>query len=211
MGIQRWTDFQAQPLLRYHASIAAESINNEDDRGSLYAQLGYHLKGSSTRFQFFQFNGSFTQLVRPFEFHNLSLGLGFKQRLGQGDGQSMRYYYFGGLRGDYTFSDNLDELAGDDPFLQLFYPQSAFVRRFIFGASVGGGMEFPFSDLLGFQVNFSINPDFSNQYNQPPIPNVIDPNNPGQNIRLNERQIRNVTFEISLGVRLLRKVVYEEE
>ena len=54
IGTQRWDNsFDRQPLFQWHATIAAESVNNEDDKASIYAQLGYHVKGSAIRFQFF--------------------------------------------------------------------------------------------------------------------------------------------------------------
>ena len=56
-------------------------------------------------------------------------------------------------------------------------------------------------------IEFTVNPDFSLQYEQPAIPNVIDPIT-GQTRTLQERRIRNLTFEITVGARFLRKVEY---
>jgi len=63
---------------------------------------------------------------------------------------------------------------------------------------------------VGMTLEFTVNPDFSNQYNQPQIDNVIDPN--PNSIRptftIPERQIRNLTFEVTAGFRFLRIVEY---
>jgi hypothetical protein len=209
MGIQRWDDgFGNQPLFRYHAAVALESINNEDDRSSILAQIGYHTRGSAIRFNLVDFNGNFTGFSRDaFVFNNLALMIGLKQRKPLGGGNA-RIFYFGGLRGEYSLSNNLDELAGNNQFAALVFPQSAFVNKFLGGVSAGGGLEFPFGDLVGGQLTFSINPDFLNQYNQPEIRNVIIPGQVGGNTTIPERRIRNLTFELSVGLRLLRKVVY---
>ena len=213
IGSQRWDNyFEREPLLRYHGALAVESINNENDRSSLFAQIGYHVKGSATRFQFYTQGGGLSRLTESFEFHNASLIVGAKQKAPLGS-SGMKYFYFGGLRGDYTISTNLDELAEStvgNPWLRVVYPFEGFVRKWIFGLSVGGGLEFPFGDLVGAQLQLSLHPDFTLQYNQPPIPNVIDPYNPGQSFTIQERQIRNTAIELSLGLRLLRKVVYDE-
>jgi hypothetical protein len=82
------------------------------------------------------------------------------------------------------------------------------VRKFIFGVSVGGGTEWMLSELVGAQLTFWVHPDVTLQYNQPAIPNVIDPNNPGVVTTIPERRIRNIALELTLGLRLLRKVEY---
>ena len=80
------------------------------------------------------------------------------------------------------------------------------------GASLGGGIEMPFNDLIGGQLTLSVHPDFTYQYDQPSISNVTNPYDPtgSTKITIPERRIRNITIELSFGLRLLRKVVYEE-
>ncbi|MBP6812833.1 MAG: hypothetical protein KA138_14995, partial [Saprospiraceae bacterium] len=73
-----------------------------------------------------------------------------------------------------------------------------------------GGMEFMFSELVGGQIQLSVNPDVTPQYRQNAIPNVIDLCNPGSVYNIEERRIRNTTVELSIGLRLLKKVVYVE-
>ena len=209
-GLQKWDNSSGrEPLFQYHAALGMESINNEDNSGSFYMQLGYHVKGSATRYRFFNINsgapgGTFTE---RFLFNNVSFSFGAKQRFKETDGGRMRYFYFGGLRGDYTYSTNVDDLTANDPSRKLFYPLMGGVQRWMAGFSVGGGFEFDFSELVGCQVQLSINPDVTPQYRQNAIPNVPDPWNPGQNVTIPERRIRNTTVELSVGLRLLKKVV----
>lgn len=215
IGIQRWDNsFEREPLFQWHGTIAAESVNNDDDKSSLYAQLGYHVKGSAMRFRYWNINGTNAyQTTERFKFNNISLVLGAKQKYDLGSGKS-KYFYFGAIRGDYTISTNLDELREKNGNLfaaqsLALYPAEGFVKHFIGGVSVGAGIQLPLSELIGAELKISVNPDFTLQYNQPPIVNVIDPFNPGQNTTIGQRQIRNTTVELSLGLRLLRKVVYE--
>lgn len=210
MGFQRWDNsFDRKPLFKYHASLAIETIDNKEDRSSVFAQVGYHVRGSANRFTFFQGIGKPLLIFKEeFQFRNLVLILGAKQKF---DGEAgSKYFYSIGLRGEYTLSTNLGALAGSqNPLVQIYYPFEGAVNRWVAGAFLGGGIELPFSELVGGQLMFSVSPDFTLQYNQPPIENVIDPLNPGQRTRIPERRIRNVTLELTLSLRLLRKVIYE--
>jgi hypothetical protein len=211
IGTQRWEGFDRQPLYRYHAALGFESINNDNPRTSFFGQIGYHVKGSATRFFFFnQVGGGATVFSEPFEFRNIGLTLGLKQRFPLGE-RGVQYYYFGGLRGEYHLSNNLSELTENNQFLRPFYPSPGGVRKWLGGVSLGGGLEFPFTDLIGMQLGISLQPDLTLQYLQNAIPNVIDPNNPGMNTTIPERRIRNTAIEVSLGLRLLRKVEYIDE
>jgi len=209
-GLQKWDNSSGrEPLFQYHAALSMESINNEDNRGSFYMQIGYHVKGSATRFRFFNINsnapgGTFTE---RFKFNNFSFSLGAKQRFKESNNGRTRYFYFGGLRGDYTYSTNIDDLTASDPTRKLYYPLMGGVQRWMAGFSAGGGIEFDFSELVGCQIQLSVNPDVTPQYRQIAIPNVPDPWNPGQNITIPERRIRNTTVELSIGLRLLKKVI----
>lgn len=212
-GLQKWDNsFDREPLFKYHASLAIETLNNEADKSAVFAQLGYHVKGSATRFRYFNINSGFPAgtFTEEFKFNNFSLLLGAKQKFELGKTGRSRYFYFGGIRGDYTYSTNLDELASAQT-AALFYPQVGGVQRWMFGVSVGGGLEFSISELVGGQINLSINPDLTNQYYQPQSPPLINPFDPsGGSIVISERRIRNTTVELSFGIRLLRKVVYVE-
>lgn len=212
IGSQRWDNSQRQALFQWHGTLAVESVDDENDRAALFAQIGYHVKGSTTRFRFFNYSGGVFQTVDRFKFNNISLILGAKQKFPLGGGQA-RYFYFGGVRGDYTLSTNIDELGsrvgGSFPSYRAIYPFIGYVNRWIFGVSAGVGVQLPFSDLVGVEAKVSVHPDFTYQYNQPPIGNVFDPNTM-QTITIGARQIRNTAVELSVCLRLLRKVVYEE-
>jgi hypothetical protein len=213
-SLQKWDNSSGrEPLFQYNASIAIETINNENDRGSFLMQLGYHVKGSANRFRYYNINSGFPggTYTERFKFNNFSLVLGAKQRFDMGASSKTRYFYFGGLRGDYTFSTNVDNLnSGFASCNPAAYPLMGGVQRWMAGFTVGGGMEFMFSELVGGQIQLSVNPDVTPQYRQNAIPNVIDLCNPGSVYNIEERRIRNTTVELSIGLRLLKKVVYVE-
>ncbi len=214
VGTQKWDQsFQRDPLYRYHAIAFIESAE-EENRFALFAQGGYHIKGSAIRTfrQTVIVNGNqfeIPSMTIPFEFRNISVTLGGKRKYDFG--VSSKVYYLLGIRGDYTVSTILrpDFVNENDPYA-LIYPIEPFVNKFNYGITAGGGFEFPFSEYIGGILEFSINPDFSRQYNQPPINNVINPNpNGGSNlITIRERQITNLTIEATLGLRFLHKIIY---
>lgn len=207
LGVQKWDGFDQDPLFKYHGAISAESLD-ETAQFSIFAQAGYHLKGSALRNgSFLDQNGNFNRLsAQEFIFRNISVVLGAKRKYELTD--AMKGYYLIGLRGDYTLSTNLDQYKSFNELNGgLYYPDNGFVKKWNYGLSLGGGFEFAFGELVGASLEFTVNPDFSYQYRQPDIPNVRDPYT-GQNRTLPSREIRNVTFEISAGFRLLRIVEY---
>ena len=215
MGLQRWDNsFQTEPLFRYQGSLFIESYE-EDSPFSLFAQAGFHIKGSSLRTYstvFVRPDGTQQTLpsqFTPLEFRNLSLLIGAKQRVGSGFMGGQPYYMFG-VRGDYTVNTKFG--FGDpsiNPFYSYIYPFEGFVRKFNYGFSVGGGMELPFTKLIGMIVELSVNPDLYQQYNQPAIPNIRNPNPYGSSslITIPERKIANITIELSVGFRFIHKVI----
>ena len=61
MATQQWDNFDRQPLLLPHGSIFIESLS-EEDAFSLFAQVGYHPKGSAIRnVNLFDRNGNLFQ------------------------------------------------------------------------------------------------------------------------------------------------------
>lgn len=208
LGIQNWNNFQQDPLLKYHGILFIESADSEE-RFSLFAQGGYHLKGSAIRNRnfFSPINGQFYRPpAQEFIFKNISLTLGAKRKFEVGS--KNRAFYLFGIRGDYTLGTNLSKYRElNELNNSLFFPDDAFVRKWNYGLTLGGGFELPFADLVGAVLEFTINPDFSFQYKQPRINNVYDPYT-GQSRSISERTIRNVTFEVTLGIRLLRIVEY---
>lgn len=218
VGFQRWDQsFQRDPLYRYHGILFVESLN-DDNAFALFAQGGYHIKGSAIRTFATTYqipSGGFERFPAftiPFEFRNVSLTLGGKKKFDLG--LSSKYYYLLGIRGDYTVSTKLrpDFIEPNNPYA-LLYPIDSYVNKFNYGITVGGGLEWLFSEYVGGVVEITVNPDFSKQYNQPRIDNIINPFPVGgSNITsIPERQINNLTIEITLGLRLLHKIIYLDE
>ncbi|RMG85759.1 MAG: hypothetical protein D6714_05395 [Bacteroidetes bacterium] len=206
LGVQTWNNFERDPLFKYHGAVAVESAD-EDLLVSVYAQLGYHVKGSAIRSKNLidAFTGNvFRAPTQEFRFENLSFSFGGKKK--QTLGTFAEFYYFFGLRGDYTLRTNLDEYTETNLRVGGFFPEDQFVRKWNYGADVGGGFEFPFTDLIQGILEFSVHPDFSLQYKQPSA-TVWDPYT-GNNRTLGERTIRNITFEISLGLRFMHIIEY---
>ena len=207
VGLQKWDNsVTREPLFTYHGALAVESVNNENDNASLYAQLGYHVRGSAIRFRVNNINTGLplSTISQGFEFRNIALQVGAKQK--HDFGATSKYYYFGGLRGEYHLNSNLGNTTNLVLCRQGAYPLAGGERDWLFGLSVGGGLQFEFSELVGGQIELSVNPDLTIQYYNPPIGNLLDCN--GQPYNISERRIRNTTIEVSLGLRLLRKVVY---
>lgn len=184
----------------YAGDLFVESYD-EFNKGSLYASLGYHSRGSA--FQFVSFNNDFNAR-QTFAWRNAVLELGARKPFAF-DGDFDPYFTIG-IRGEYTLNTNLDSYQA---FNSLYYPNNAFVQNWVYGFSVGGGFESSFSEFTKFFIDLQLQPDVAFQYIQPPLFNVRDPWSPGDLITVPERQARNVTIEIKVGVRFLRKVIYE--
>ncbi len=208
IGIQKWNNYEKDPLIAYHGIIFIETAS-EGNQFALFAQTGYHVKGSALRNRNF-YNPISNTTVKPptqkFEFKNISLTLGGKQKFNLGESSKM--YYLFGIRGDYTIKTNFDQYKSiNTTFNTLYYPDDSFVKKWNYGVTVGGGFEFAFSDYISALIEFTVNPDFSRQYFQEPIDNIYDPYT-GQFRRLNQTEIRNTTFEISLGLIFLHRIEY---
>lgn len=205
MNFQSWGNGLTQninrdPIFSLNGDIFIESFD-EFNRGSLYAQFGYHTRGSSIRFV--SFNNLF-ETQQGFRFNNLVLEAGARKTFSIN--KSVFPYYHVGLRGEYTVSTNLDDYK---IFNNLFYPMNEFVRKFNYGVSFGGGFIKPVTELSDLFLDITISPDLSFQYEQPPIPNVIDPIT-FQRVSLELRQVRNLSIEAKIGIRFLRRVIYED-
>lgn len=219
VGIQQWgNSFSSrEPLFRYHGIAFIESAE-EDAPWALFAQLGYHIKGSATRtFRTtvpLPDGSSVTVPAReiPFEFRNASLTAGAKQKFDLGY-SGTKWYYMLGVRADYTLSTLLrPEFVEEDDPTAIYYPFEGFVNKFNYGITVGGGIDFTLGEFVGMFLEMTVNPDFSLQYNQPRINNLTNPNpfSQSQTTSIPQREIRNTTFELTLGFRFLHKIIYEE-
>jgi len=207
-GFQKWERGDRDPLFAYHGIAFIESAP-EDNAFALFAQLGYHVKGSAVRYR----NRAYTDFatgnvieLRPstdrYEYKNISLTLGGKQKYDWNG--SVQVYYLIGIRGDYTLGTNLAEY---DRFRSAYFPRETFVRKFNYGATVGGGFEIPISELISGIIEITINPDFSKQYDQPGGLVAWDPV-ARQNRPLSALGITNNTIELTVGLRFLQAMEY---
>lgn len=216
VGFQSWSNSETELLFRYHGSLSVETYS-EDAANALFAEVGYHVRGGAQRVRggAFQLLNS-TRIVNiatqtfPYEFRNVSLSLGAKQRFSPnslGD-----FYYSLAIRGEYTLSDNLSDYHPEnDPFAEfnLNHPfPGTNVRRWNYGISAGAGIEFMFSELVGGTVELKISPDISQQYFQQAFSFNSTLNGQQQVRTISERRIRNVSLELSIGFRFLRIVEY---
>ncbi len=213
MATQKWDNsFERDPLFAHHVALFIESAS--DENFALWASGGWHRRGSAIRNRLFSTNGA-ASFVRKFEFDNASLAIGAKKRFPP-LGEKIYSYYTIGLRGDYAVKNNLNRLATEVTACEVaFLPfdDGTTVRKLTAGAVLGIGSEVRFGELVGAIFELTVNPDFTNQYNQIALPGIILPpgcsfNGPGQNISIPQRKIRNTTVELSVGLRLLRKIEY---
>jgi len=214
---QRWNSFNSRlPLYAPHGDLFIESYE-EDQKYALLAQLGYHQRGSANRFFFPTYNSSgqisgYINRSDAYRFNNAVLTLAAKQFFKLGEKSNA--YYIIGLRGEYTFSSNLpsiDELTKTPGYFGYYSPVSDYIRHWNYGAVVGGGFIRKISDYVEGFLEFNVSPDLSRQYYEPPIQNAkqFDPlTGAFQTTTISEQNIRNFSFEITLGLRFLRKIIY---
>jgi hypothetical protein len=202
-GQQSWSGSNTNILLRYHGAAYIESMNGAA-KSAVFAQMGYHVRGSAFR-AFGNFTTPSGQTFRPatttYEFRNASLALGMKKIKPVSD--KIDYYYGFALRGEYTINTNLPSIT--DKY-GAFYLVKEYVRPWNYGASVSGGIQVKLKDLIGIIGEVSVHPDFSRQYYSPPV--LVFNANTGNNEPASERTIKNLSFEVTVGFRFLRKVIY---
>ncbi len=196
IGLQKWNNYQGNdPLIAYHVVSFIESAG-EGELGSIFAELGYHVKGRGVHF-----NSSVNPLTgatydaRNFQlkFNNLSLSAGARKKFELGNNFA---YYSLAVRGEYNLSSQLEIYEGFE----------AGINKVLYGITLGGGFEFPIDELVGGLLDIRFSPDISRQIFIPPF----EWDNPytGRSETFREQSIKNIALEISLGLRFLRKVVY---
>jgi hypothetical protein len=208
VGYQKWETYNQSVLLTYHVYTFWESYSEDNPLNALYANFGYHNRGSALRGSGFVYAGEYFRMpTQKFIFSNLSLALGAKRR--QNLTRKMNSFYAFGLRADYNIHNNLREYAKINSYISSpYFPVNAYVNKFTYGAQVAGGIELVFSELLEGIFEISVNPDLSNQYDQPELYGVYNPYEPSNTITLPRRRIKNTTVEITFGLRFMRKVIY---
>ncbi|MEE9372107.1 MAG: hypothetical protein V3V00_03560 [Saprospiraceae bacterium] len=196
LGTQSWSGIERDFLFAYHGAFFIESWS-EDSKSSFFTQLGYHQRGSSQRT--FNFVGGTNS--QSFVFNNAVLAFGVKKRINT---YSLnKPYYILGLRLEYTLNTNLNQYL----IYGGYFPLDPFVNKFNYGALAGIGYEMQFSEFVGAFVEATLSPDISLQYEQPVLNNIIDPIS-RQTRNLPQQMIRNISFEVSIGLRLLRKIEF---
>jgi hypothetical protein len=191
---QNYGGYDRETLLTYHGALYIENLS-EEDKYALYAQLGFHQRGSKLLINR-HFN-PYTGLEVPRKsyasrFGNLSLQIGGKQKFDFGI--DTKWYYSLGLRLEYNLTSEL-------PYLYETWDDR--IKSFVYGASVGIGMERMLSEHVGIFVEGTVSPDLSEQILIPAQPSLYNPNQV-----IPEKSIRNFSIEITLGLRLLRKIIY---
>jgi len=205
---QTWNEGERRIATSYHTNLFIES-RDPNDRGSLFAQIGMHNRGSSITINNFGFGGG--RIMSAYNYKNISLLVGAKKNVASS--MNFQPYYLVGIRGEYNFSNNLEELITENclnnPLIASCpYPDPNFINNFTYGITIGGGLELTNSEFFDTAVEFSFSPDLSYQIQRPELPNIASPQ-PG-NTTLRELQIRNLSFEISLVLKFLREVIYTD-
>lgn len=187
-NFQKWNSYDRDLFLTPGADVEIESYDYETTN-SFYAQLGYHKRGSTLRG--YGFND-----YQSYEFNNIVLELGAKQGIPISS-EKFSSYYLLAVRGEYTFSHNLD-----NPEELSIYSlvDKEFVKRFPFGVSVGVGGRLALSEGSGLVFEFTVNPDIGKQYDQPYELIYKDPITL-QNRVLRTQEVRNISIELKVGYR----------
>jgi hypothetical protein len=197
MSTQTVNGFERDPFFRFHLKAVMESSSDISPNAG-YVSLGYHTKGSAVNTsRYYNPNTGGEQPGRSssMEFHNLSLGLGVKQRKEVGD--NFLSYGFG-VRLDYTLSANFDP---------IFAGLRGTENQFMYGLDLNVGFEFPLSELVSTTVEFGFSPDLSAQIYIPRQDTGYQ-NADGSPIVISESFVKNIVFEARVGFRFWRKVEY---
>lgn len=193
LGSQSWNGSERELLTAYNGSLFVETINDETSL-RLFGEFGYHIKGSTivTRKFVDMNNVTYPRRVIRQPFTNLSLAFGAKNM--HTLTETISGYYMVGPRVDYNLNY---EIA----FLNI----DRFVNKFTYGATVGGGVEFKFGDApFAAQLEFQVQPDVANQIFFQNVP-YVDRN--GNQFNLSQK-VRNISYEITLGFKFIRKVIW---
>ena len=200
LNTQRWTGLGSRSiLLKPHYLLSIESLDLED-KNSFFLQAGYHQRGTAFRFGRGVNPGTgvaFGSTSRNVEFHNISLSAGVKTK--KQLKENLKSTVFFGLRGEYTANTKFE----------IYEPLEGGTRKMNWGVDAGMGLEWMFAEHMGAVVEFRISPDVSRQIFVPAYNGLVNPYT-GDTYSTQEQNIRNVSFELSVGLRFLRRVVYYE-
>jgi hypothetical protein len=182
-------------LMTFHGAAFIETADEPDDF-ALFAQLGYHQRGSRRNLgQGFTFGRNISQRD---VFNNASLILGAKQKFDLGS-EGSKWYYGIGLRGEYTLSQMSDNLSEE--------AQGVAVQRWLWGVTFQTGLEWHLSEYVAGILELSVHPDLSRQMFIPR--QTLRPISGSSQARtVSEQSPTNVTVELTIGLRFLHKVRY---
>ncbi len=213
IAFQKWDSSDRDPLFATHFIASVESLA-EAGEVSIFAQAGYHNRGSAIRIRSFQFNDfatgaprTFNGLTTKYDFQNIALSVGVKQRFPATLGN---LYYLLGLRGEYNLNNSLDQFQDLPLSVQSGFPSEPGVNEFTFGFIFGGGFELPLSDFIDATIELTVNPDFTKQYFQPAFSGAFNPFTGNNDRNIPELNIRNNSIELTIGFRFKRIVEYVE-
>ncbi|MEP7196684.1 MAG: hypothetical protein ABI851_09195 [Saprospiraceae bacterium] len=197
ISTQRWQGGSGRnPLTTYHADLILDS---ESGSGNVvYGALGYHLRGSSIRFNRFvdQFGNVYPGGSFAMKFHNIALEIGAKKKKSL---QSWDLAYGLGLRAEVTAK----------AVLGIYTEYHDFINKFNYGFTVCGSAETKLNKYLRIGFEARVSPDISKQIHVPVGVPYYDPYTgtaqPGY-----EQSIKNLGLEASLYIRFLQIIQYIE-
>ena len=196
LASQKWNNFhQGIPLLGYQGALFMES-HSEENKSALYGQIGYHTRGTTFRSRSFVSTSGNEVRAQTFEskHFNASLGVGIKQKFPLGPEGARGFYGFG-ARLEYNIKNDLRYVGLESG-----------INKVTYGVSVLGGFELPFSEFVGGFIELSFNPDLGKQIFV--FKQVITDTDLNREYILPEQNVLNLTFELSVGIRFLHKIVY---
>ena len=189
---QNFDAYTRQNIGTWHADVFLETLP-EDKRYTLYAQLGPHTRGSSINFPAYtnQQGMNVSRSTEDFRFLNLALQIGGKQKFEFKE--DLNGYLMVGIRGEYNLSSS---------FPRFYENLEDEVNKVTYGVSFGAGIETLFSEYVGGLIEVSVHPDFGEQVLIPAQQSLISSR------VIPEKGIKNMSIEITLGLRFLHKVIY---
>jgi Outer membrane protein beta-barrel domain len=207
IGTQAWNgDNQRDPLISYQGDLFYETIS-EEGSSAFFMSGGLHVRGSKiiTRASTYTNSAgmavSYPSTSTSFQFRNITVILGIKKYFAS---KLRTLYYDFGLRAEYNISNNLTDY--NSYIFSAYYPIKDNVNKFVYGLTLGGGIDIPLNEKVSTFFEIGFNQDISRQYFRNVIKYATDYN--GNVYSVPEQSIRNFSVDITFGVKFLRKIVY---
>ncbi len=197
MGFQKWANGgKRAPMFAYHAAFGIDS-ESSDGKNIIYGQLGYHVKGGAIRYSFFidQFGNRIKGDKFNMKFYNAVLEIGVKRT--QNTFEDFTTYFGVGARAELTTNQKFE--------FNTEYIE--WVRKFNYGLSFLGGIEYSLGKTIRNGWELRIAPDISKQIFVPAGTLWYDPFS-RTSYRGSEISTRNLTIELSTYIRLLQIIEY---